>query len=182
MTRIQLLLTPDNEHNKVFRDVPIIGFRRAKSLKDILVKAKTPQIKSKGWCGPCKRPRCKICKHIVRTRSFTSSTTKRTYEIRPENLNWRSKNAVCLKSYKTCHKQYTGSSEKSRPRFSNYRCAQSFHAHFANGAHSCESDWEVRLVDQSESTENRRKRESFRQRELGTFQPNVLNEHEVALF
>ena len=87
MTRIQLLLTPDNEHNKVFRDVPIIGFRRAKSLKGILVKAKTPQIKSKGWCGPCKRPRCKICKHIVCTRSFTSSTTKRTYEIRPENLN-----------------------------------------------------------------------------------------------
>ena len=34
MTGIHLLLTPDNEHNKVYRDVPIIGFRRAKSLKD----------------------------------------------------------------------------------------------------------------------------------------------------
>ena len=44
MTRIHLLLTPDNDHNKVFRDVPIIGFRRAKSLKDILVRAKVPQI------------------------------------------------------------------------------------------------------------------------------------------
>ena len=30
MTRIHLLLTPDNEHDKVFRDVLIIGFRRAK--------------------------------------------------------------------------------------------------------------------------------------------------------
>ena len=47
MTRIHLLLTPDNEHNNVFRDVPIIGFRRAKSLKDILVRAKVPQIKNK---------------------------------------------------------------------------------------------------------------------------------------
>ena len=33
MTRIHLLLIPDNEHNKVFRGTPIIGFRRAKSLK-----------------------------------------------------------------------------------------------------------------------------------------------------
>ena len=38
MTRIHLLLTPDNKHNKVFRDISIIGFRRAKSLKDILVR------------------------------------------------------------------------------------------------------------------------------------------------
>ena len=33
MTRIHLLLTPDNEHNKVFSDVPIIGFRGAKNFK-----------------------------------------------------------------------------------------------------------------------------------------------------
>ena len=47
MNKIHLLLTLDNKHNKVFRDVPIIGFRRAKSLKDILVRAKIPQIKKK---------------------------------------------------------------------------------------------------------------------------------------
>ena len=40
MTRIHLLLTPNSEHNKVFRGVPIIGFRRYKSLKDSLVRAK----------------------------------------------------------------------------------------------------------------------------------------------
>ena len=44
MTKIHLLLTPDNEYNKMFRDVPIIGFRRAKSLKDIHVRAKIPKI------------------------------------------------------------------------------------------------------------------------------------------
>ena len=92
MTRIHLLLTPDNEHNKLFRDIPIIGFRRDKSLKDILVRAKIPQIKNKVWCGHCKGPRCEICKHIVPTRNFTSSTTKRTYEIRPNNIDCRSKN------------------------------------------------------------------------------------------
>ena len=35
-------------YNKVFRDVPIIGFRRAKSLKDIFMRVKIPQIKNEG--------------------------------------------------------------------------------------------------------------------------------------
>ena len=35
---MHLLLTPDNMHNKVVKDTPIIGFRTAKSLKDILVR------------------------------------------------------------------------------------------------------------------------------------------------
>ena len=126
------------------RGAPIIGFPRAKSLKDILVRSKIPQIRNKGWCGPCKRTRCEICKHIVPTRSFTSSTTKHTCEIRPENLNCRPKNVVYLISCKTCHKQYTAYSEEFRARFFDYRCAHrnyrksmkvkqdSFHALFAN--------------------------------------------------
>ena len=136
------------------------------------MRAKIPQTKSKSWRGPCKGPRYEICKNIVPTTNFTSSTTKRTYEIRPENLNFRSKN-VYLISYKTCHKQYTGSSEEFSGRFNNYRFAyrnyrknmkvkqDSFHVHFADGVHSGEGDWEVRLINQSDSTEDLRKRESF---------------------
>ena len=137
------------------------------------MRSKIPQIKNKGWCGPCEGPRCKICKHTVPTRNFTSSTTKRTYEIRLENLHCRSKNVVYLIFCKNCHKQYTGISEEFRVRFNNYSCAhrnhrknkkvkqESFYAHFANGADSGEGDWEVRLTDQSDSTEDLRKRESF---------------------
>ena len=40
LSEIHLLLTPDREHGKVFEKVPIIVFRRAKSLKDILVRTK----------------------------------------------------------------------------------------------------------------------------------------------
>ena len=47
MTRINLLLTSENDYNKVFRDVPTIGFRRGKSLKDILVRAKYVKLKIK---------------------------------------------------------------------------------------------------------------------------------------
>ena len=38
---------------------------------------------------------------------------------------------------------------------------ESFHAYFADGADSGEGDWEVRLIDESDSTEDLRKREWF---------------------
>ena len=194
MTRIHLLSTPNNEYNKVFRGIPIIGFRRAKNLKDIIGRTKIPQVKNKGWRGPCEGLRCEAYKHIVPTRNVTSSTTKPTYEIRPENINFRSKNVVYLISCKTCLKQYTERLEEFKARFNNYRCAhhnyrknmkvkqESFQAHFADGVHSGEGDWEKRLIDQSDSTEDIRKRESFWQHELDTFQPNGLNEREITLF
>ena len=101
MTRI----TPDNDHDRVFRDFPIIGIGiGAKNFKDILVRAKITQIKKEGWCGPCKGPRCKICKDFVFTSNFASFATKRTYEIRSKNLNCRSKSLVYLVSCKTFHK------------------------------------------------------------------------------
>ena len=54
LSEIHLLLTPDREHGKVFEKVPIIGFRRAKSLKDILVRATVaPLEKKKGCCRSC---------------------------------------------------------------------------------------------------------------------------------
>ena len=69
LSEIHLLLTPDREHGKVFEKVPIIGFRRAKSLKDILVRAKVaPHQKKKGGCRSCGGTRCKtlllLLKHL----------------------------------------------------------------------------------------------------------------------
>ena len=47
LSEIHLLLTPDREHGKVFGNIPIVGFRRAKSLKDTLVRAKVAPIEKK---------------------------------------------------------------------------------------------------------------------------------------
>ena len=195
LSKIHLLLTPDKEHNKVFEKVPIIGFRRAKSLKDILVRAKVPSLEKKGgFCRPCGGSRCEICKRIVSTNTFQSTTTKRSYLVRPENLNCSSKNVIYLFTCKTCQKQSTGSTEDFRLRFNNYRCShrnflknqkvkqESFHAHYEGQDHNGENDWEVRLIDQSDSVEDLRKRESFWQNELETFQPDGLNERDVPLF
>ena len=59
---------------------------------------------------------------------------------------------------------------------------ESCQAHFEDGVLSGEGDWEVRLIDPSESTEDLRKRESFWQHEINIFQLNDLNELEVDLF
>ena len=40
LSEIHLVLTPDREYGKVFERIPIVGFRRAESLKDILVREK----------------------------------------------------------------------------------------------------------------------------------------------
>ena len=124
LSEIHLLLTPNREHWKVFEGIPLAGFRRAKSLKYILVRAKVePLEKEKGsgrWCGGT---RCKICKHVVTTETFRSFSTQREYWIKPDNLNCCSHNFVYLFSCKTCSKQYTFSTESFRSTFSNYKPA-----------------------------------------------------------
>ena len=195
LSEIHLLLTPDREHGKVFDNIPIAGFRRTKSLKDILVRAKVAPIeKKKGYCRPYGGTRCEICKHVLTTETFSSFSTKGEYCIKPNNLNCCSNNVVYLFLCKACSKQYTGSTESFRSWFNNYKSAHrnyikgntvkqaQFHAHFEDDKHHGMSDWEITLIDQTESVGDLRRRESFWQYELDTFQPNGLNECDVALF
>ena len=58
------------------------------------MRAKIPQTKNEGRCGFCEEPRREICKHIVPARNFPSFSSKRTFEVRPENLDCRSKIVV----------------------------------------------------------------------------------------
>ena len=51
---------------------------------------------------------------------------------------------------------------------------EQFCAQFADGAHSGEGDWDVRLIDHSDRTEDLWKRELFWRHELDTFQPDGL--------
>ena len=58
---------------------------------------------------------------------------------------------------------------------------ESFHSHFEMSDHNGERDWEVRIIDTCDTTEELRKRESFWKYELDNFQPNGLNEKEVSV-
>ena len=48
LQELRILLTPDKEHKTVFQDIPIVGFRNSKSLKDHLVRAKLPIVEITG--------------------------------------------------------------------------------------------------------------------------------------
>ena len=114
VSNIHLLLTPDKEHQKVFQNLPILGFKKGKSLKDFLVRAKVPPLRiQKGSCAPCKKSRCQVCKHVTTTSCFSTKSKTKTYNIRPENLNCSSKKVVYLIECKTCHALYVGSTEQS---------------------------------------------------------------------
>ena len=94
---IHLLSTPDRKHCKVFENVPIRGFKKGKSLNDILMRGKVPPLKTEeGFCGHCNKPRYEIYKHFTKTHQFQSSFMNRIYSIRPNNLNRASKNVVYL--------------------------------------------------------------------------------------
>ena len=124
MSFLHLLLTSDQEHQKVFHKAPIIGFRRAESLKDILAKPKVHSVqKNEGFCGPSKKWRCEICEHFVSIDSFKSTTTQMTCFLKPPNLKCPSKNVVYLFTCKTFPKHFAGSTEDFQPRFNSYRCA-----------------------------------------------------------
>ena len=175
-----LLLAPHREHGKVFEKVPIVGFRRAKSLKDLLV--------------IFRGTRCEICKHVVTTETFRSFSTQRDYCIKPDNLNCCSSNVVYHFSCKACSKRCIGSTESFRSRFNNCKSVHrsfikgntikqvSFHTHFEDDKRHGISDWETTLIDQVDSVDNLRRIDSFWLYELDTFQPYGLNDHDVACF
>ena len=55
MEELHISLTPSKEDQKVFPDVPVVGFQNGKSLKDYLVRAKLPKIDESGRCEPCEK-------------------------------------------------------------------------------------------------------------------------------
>ena len=109
------ILQVDQEHRRVFPDVPMVSYRRAKSLCDILVRAKVPkdQVSSEWGCKGCRtiggRKDCQVCEAIVDDTQFTSQVTGRTFQIREGPLHCNSKNVVYLMECRTCSIQYVGS-------------------------------------------------------------------------
>ena len=199
---IHLLLTPDREHRKVFEQVPIVGFKKGKSLKDLLVRARIRENKV-SKCTGCKDKRCEICDFIEPSSTFQDKEGKFTYNIRGGDLNCKSKNVIYLVNCKTCKTQYVGSTTKFRSRFNDYVSKNrkfeaikdlpkddpdrkeppqmEFHSHFNEEGHNGRKDWAFQIIEKVDDLKLLRKRESFWQHKLNTFEPEGLNVREVAI-
>ena len=196
------MLTSDAEHARVFSELPLVAYRRPKNLCDSLVRAMLPNNSGSPGCDGCHGDkRCQCCDIIVKSDSFTSTSTGRRFEIRAKELNCNSRGVVYLLECKTCGIQNVGSTwPVFRFRANNYRKDQknyvkrkngdtlgrgpkvpqaALHAHFAQDNHNGFADFSFKLIDHAQSEEDLRQREAFWQYRLATFVPQGLNIRDV---
>ena len=72
-------------------------------------------------CRGCGGSRCQVCESIKVTDTFTSFTTKNTYQIN-HSFDCNDKCLIYLFNCTTCGKQYTGkTTDHLRSRWNNYK-------------------------------------------------------------
>ena len=151
MEELHILLTPNKEHKKVFPNVPVIGFRNGKSLKDFLVRATLPKINGSGRCEPCGKKTCLVCDSISTATTFTTEACQETFKIQSGPLTCDSEKVLYLLKCKVCGEvPYVGKAKtKFRYRFNNYKSKHRafrkgnrkvpqklFHTHYCLDGHS----------------------------------------------
>ena len=198
----QNILTCNEEHQRIFSEVPMVSFRRAKTIKDILVRSKLKMDSfEQGSSNKCNRKNCMVDRSIDTSKVFSDSKGERTFELRKGFLNCNSKFVVYKLGCRICGVQYIGSTiTKFRERFNNYKAQfrkylkrknegssnpgegisqANLFEHFCSSDHNGIDDWSFQLIDQSENLVRLRERESFWQHRLNSFVPHGLNEREV---
>ena len=200
---LQVILDSNNELKGVFPEPPRVVYRRAKNLKDVLVRATLPKSNTMEHAGStrCNKSRCLTCANVQNTNTFCNSSGSKNFSIRRGPLSCDTPNVVYLVRCKTCDIQYVGSSKGAfRSRFNNYKSHHraflkrkdagtlgvgkvtpqlAFHSHFAQIGHRGIEDMEFTLIDSACNNTDARKRESFWQYKLATFEPAGLNVRNV---
>ena len=87
LQELHILLTPDQEHKKVFQNILVVGFRNGKSLKDHLVRAKSPNVEITGRSESCGEGNCQVCDFICNTDTFSTKACGEILRIQNGTLN-----------------------------------------------------------------------------------------------
>ena len=190
MQELHILLTPHKENKNVFPDVPVIGFRNSRSLKDYLVRAKLSKLDESWRREPCGKKTYLVCDSISTTPTFTTEACQETSKIREGPLNCDSEKVLYLSLL--CSSLFPVT--KFRYRFNNYKSKhrafrkdnqkvlqKRFHAHYCLDGHSGIDDWNFVIFEQCETHEQLKEKETFWQHRLKTFYPIGLNEKEECL-
>ena len=108
-----MLLYSDIEVQRVFSRAPVVSYRSAKKIKDYTVRSKLYPFEIKVGIHRCGNSKCQVCTIIHVTDTFSSFATKSKYKIN-HNFNCNSQCLIYLLSCKTCGKQYTGKTDKTK--------------------------------------------------------------------
>lgn len=114
------ILLQSEKTKRVFPEPPRTVYRRARNIKDIVTSSKINNSKSTG-CGPCDKPRCKLCPMMQKTETVRSTGSNFSFRIQG-NYNCDSENVVYILECTLCHAQYIGQTGTAlRMRINNHR-------------------------------------------------------------
>ncbi|XP_078371353.1 uncharacterized protein LOC144655006 [Oculina patagonica] len=188
----QPLLNSSSNCKEIFKETPVVSYRRSPNLRDLLVRAKLK--------GPnqCSQPppgtfrcnsnhRCLTCPHIEDGKTtYTFSSTNEVRQIK-HHITCNSTNLVYMIQCKRCNKQYVGETKRTlRERFTEHRqasnnprhkkAATAVPTHFNMPGH-CTSDMSLVPLEllPTKSTSRRKAREAYLIDRGKTLEPNGLN-------
>ena len=111
--------SPDCGH--LFKDKPLVDFRRLPNLRDMLTKASirypSPVSDQPSLTPPiCTRlGKCTYCPLIKKIKSVQCNFTKKSFQLNdlPKNISCELSNVIYLISCRKCHKQYVGETSRA---------------------------------------------------------------------
>ena len=169
---------------KIFKEPPVLAFRKPKSLKDILVRADiSPRSAYNGQCQKCDSRRCMTCTNIQCTQKFSRTHTGEEF-ITYCNANCKTENIIYLLECAICGLQYIGETKQQiSKRLNGHRSDANckpdlpLSRHFrSTGHHDSFGKLKVTIIDHKWDDKSRQERESFWIRKLETLSPNGINE------
>ena len=176
MEELHILLIPNKEHNKVFPNVPVIGFRNCKSPKYYFVGVTLPILNETGRCEPCGNKICLVWDAVITATTFTTEAFQGTFKIQCGPLNCYPEKVLYLKANFVIGLIVINLNieclERVIEKFRNYFVNQKlFHTHYRNFI----------LTITIETYAQLKERETFWQHGLRTFYPIGLYEKEEYL-
>lgn len=176
------ILKNNGEFNSLFEDVPLLAFRKDKSLKDVLVRSTVKSNVNSDTVGtfPCKRNKCVTCRHVVQKSVITGPSSSFTIKSK---FTCITEGVIYCIICKKCGDLYIGETgRKMADRFREHKYAVKKHGtttevarHFNKKDHSID-DMSVCILLKSQNTALRKKTEENLIKRLGSLDPCGMNE------
>ena len=191
----------DNEHKNVFKDKIFLSFRRARNLKDELVRARLQNLDDE-WMekgtfrcnyGCNGRKSCQVCPLMREGDPFQDFNSTKSFKTFSGKHDCISKHVVYLLQCECCSRKYVGSTEtKFRQRFNVYKSyfrsysrkhsegsldkgkpipQASFFGHFFENGHNGKFTDGTKTIDGAEDVNSLQRKELYWQYRLEKFSP-----------
>ena len=137
------ILQGDSRTKNVFITPPRVVYRKPKSLRNYLVRAReqiNPEVRIANGCEPCNKPRCLCCLKMLSTKTVIGHFSNFKFNILG-NYNCQSKNVVYMLKCSVCNKEYIGqTSTQFNIRINNHKSHCKTQQHLSISRHTNEQN------------------------------------------